>query len=235
MRSALKRFISYEASAPVTWLLAFVTAGVYAGQRLGPVWRTFPAPVGPVDQIWRAFGYVRYLVLHGEPWRIITPNLIHTTDWGRAYVPRGLLHMLGVVVSLVVIGPLVERIYGHRKLLVIYVASGTAGYAVLLGLNRDPFLQGGATGAVFGVAGAYLVYAIRHGREQRDIVPRAIVMFVLMAAVQYGWDATNPRIIHAGGVAAGFLLGLLLEPRDRVRATPPPPVARPTSEDLGVV
>jgi membrane associated rhomboid family serine protease len=224
----VRRLVRYELSAPVTWLIAAVSAGVYVAQRYGGTWAYYPAPVGAVDKVWHAFGYVRDLILHGEPWRLVTPNLIHTADWGHQYdVPRGLLHLLAVIVGLIAIGPLVERIYGHRRLAVIYITSGTAAYAVLLGLGRDPFLQGGATGAVFGIAGAFLVYALVHGREQRQLVRPAVVVFVLLAAAQYGWNAPNPRILHVAGVFAGAVLGLLLEPRDRLRV--PPPVVEPVA------
>jgi membrane associated rhomboid family serine protease len=220
-------------------VIAAVTAGVYNAQRFGGTWAYFPAPVGAVDKVWHAFGYVRFLILHGEPWRLVTPNLIHTTDWGQEYVPRGLVHLAGVIAGLIAFGPLAERIYGHRRMAVIYITSGTAAYAVLLALGRDPFLQGGATGAVFGVAGAFLVYALVHGRERPQLTRPAVVVFVILAAVQYGWNATNPRVLHVAGVAAGALLGLLLEPRDRARVAPPvtepavyapPPMITPVQE-----
>ena len=66
----------------MTWVIAAVTAGVYNAQRFGGTWAYYPAPVGPVDKVWHAFGYVRYLILHGEPDEIMRrPSNGQSNPW----------------------------------------------------------------------------------------------------------------------------------------------------------
>jgi membrane associated rhomboid family serine protease len=177
--------------------------------------------VDGVDRIWADLGYDRHLILTGrQPWRLLTPNLIHTASWwhpsGRlSWIGTvGLLHVLAVCVALLAFGPLVERTFGHRRYAVIYVVSGVAAYALLLVRVPAPDLQGGATGAVYGAFAAFLIFMLRHRREpeHRRYVRPAIVMFVILAAAQYGWNVAAPHLMHVGGFTAGLVLGLVLDP-----------------------
>jgi hypothetical protein len=63
------------------------------------------------------------------------------------------------------------------------------------------------------------------------LVRPAIVMFVILAAAQYGWNGAAPHLMHVGGFAAGIVLGLLFDPGEREPAAPPArepePVAAP--------
>jgi membrane associated rhomboid family serine protease len=232
MRSALGKirrgvaaFVRYELTAPINLLIVIVTGGVFGAQKY--LARDF----GGVDRIWADLGYDRHLILSGrEPWRLLSPNLIHTASWWRPYGRLswigtvGLLHVVTVLLALLAFGPLVERVFGHRRYLVIYVVSGAAAYALLLIRTPGPYLQGGATGAVYGAFAAFLIFVVRHRRESEyaNLVRPAIVMFVILAAAQYGWNAGAPHLMHVGGFAAGIVLGFLLDPRgDRPTAVAP--------------
>ena len=230
--SALRAVVRYEFSAPVNLAIVLITSGVFAAQRY--VGRHAPG----VDKIWFELGYDRQPILSGrEPWRLLSPNLIHTASWWRpmgrlAWIGTiGLLHLLSVVLALLVFGPLIERTFGHRRYAVIYVVSGAAAYALLLIRDPGPFLQGGATGAVYGVFAAFLILVLLHRREPyyAPAVRPAIVMFVILAAAQYGWTEPVPQLIHVGGFGAGVVLGLLLDPRIEQRAPEQPSTYEPIS------
>lgn len=230
--SALRAVGRYELSGPVNLAIVLVTSAVFAAQRW--VGRNAPG----VDSIWFELGYNREPILSArEPWRLLSPNLIHTASWwsptGRlAWIGTiGLLHLLSVVLALLLFGPLVERTFGHRRYAVIYVVSATASYALLLIRDPGPFLQGGATGAVYGVFAAFLVLVLLHRREPyyARLARPAIVMFVILAAAQYGWTEPVPQLIHVGGFGAGLILGLLLDPRVEQRAPEAPTTYEPIS------
>ncbi len=57
------------------------------------------------------------LILHHEYWRLPASVFIH----------GGLIHLVVNMWSLLVIGPLVERIYGHLAFAVLYLAAGIGG------------------------------------------------------------------------------------------------------------
>ncbi len=228
----LRAVVRYEFSAPVNLAIVLVTGGVFAAQKY------FGQNTAGVDPIWIDLGYERQLILSGrEPWRLLSPNLIHTANWWRptgriAWIGTlGLLHLVAVLLALLVFGPLIERTFGHRRYAVIYAVSAAAAYALLLIRDPGPFLQGGATGAVYGVFAAFLIVVLLHRREpeyQGRIRP-AIVMFVILAAAQYGWNQPAPHLLHVGGFAAGLVLGLLLDPRKEPAAPRETPAYEPIS------
>lgn len=234
MLRPLRAFARYEIAAPVNLVIILGTSAVFAAQKyLG---RNAPG----VDRLWFDLGYDRHLVLTGrEPWRLITPNLIHTANWWQpggtiAWIGTiGLLHLLSVVIALLAFGPLIERTFGHRKYFVLYAVTGTAAYALLLIRSPGPYLQGGATGAVYGVFAAFLIVWLLHRREPAyaRLTRPAVTMFVILAAAQYGWNAGAPHLLHVGGFAAGIVLGLLLDPRtpQEPEVTEQPPVYQPIS------
>lgn len=224
----LRAIVRYEFSAPVNLAIVVLTGGAFAAQKY---WISHSTVVYCnntfVDRIWCNLGYDRALIVNGrEPWRLLTANLVHTANWWRptgrlAWIgTRGLLHVAAVVLALLLFGPLVERVFGHRRFAVIYAVSGVAGYALLLIRNPGPYLQGGATGAVYGTFASFLIVVLLHRREAAyaGLVRPAIVMFLILAAGQYGWNEQFPHLIHVGGFAAGIVLGLLLDPRTETAA-----------------
>ena len=83
----------------------------------------------------------------GEVWRLVMPMFLH----------GGWLHILGNSYALYILGPILERVYGYARYLTIYVAAGVGGASLSMTVSRD--VSVGASGAIFGVAGAMLVPA----------------------------------------------------------------------------
>ena len=52
-------------------------------------------------------------------------------------------------------GPSVERVYGYGRFALIYVAAGIGSSALSMSLSQN--IAAGASGAIFGIAGAMLV------------------------------------------------------------------------------
>jgi rhomboid protease GluP len=104
----------------------------------------------------------------------------------------------------------------------LYLLSGGLGYAATLWWAGPRAFSVGASGAIFGLMGAYIAALMirRNAGWQRVFFSNLI----LAAALAFAGGGVGGRIDHAahlGGFAAGFVIGLLLElerqPRRRDR------------------
>jgi rhomboid protease GluP len=113
------------------------------------------------------------------------------------------------------LGQLVERLVGNVGFLVLYLVAGLGGCIVSLAWNPTS-ISAGASGAVFGVAGALLGFlALR-----RDSVPASVLSHLRSSMVTFigfnvlfGFLARGMNIdnaAHLGGLATGFACGLML-------------------------
>jgi membrane associated rhomboid family serine protease len=160
------------------------------------------------------------LIENGQIWRLFAALFLH------ASVP----HILFNMTSLFAVGTLAERLYGSGKFLAIYIGAGLIGslcsftFAVLNGQMNE--LGVGASGAIFGVAGA-LVAVRFHGS---DVIPerlrrRVSSSMVPLVAVSLIFAYITPHIdnaAHVGGLCGGILLSFIF------------PLPRRIPENLGV-
>ena len=145
-------------------------------------------------------------VQNGEYWRLFTSMFLHF----------GLPHILYNMVCLLALGNMLEEITGHVRFAVIYLISGAAGNLLtcFVELRRGGAfsISAGASGAIFGGIGAlfWLVLSDRYV-SGRVSVRRMGLLVVLMVAQGFMEAGTN-NIAHIGGLAAGFILSVLLFP-----------------------
>jgi rhomboid protease GluP len=153
----------------------------------------------------------------GQWWRLGSAMFLHF----------GLLHIVMNLWALWDSGQLVERMYGHLRFAAIYFGSGLCGNLLSLVMQGNEAISGGASGAIFGIYGALLVYL---WRERARLEPgefrwlfRAASAFTL---VSISLGLLVPGIdnsAHIGGLLAGALLGLGLgRPAAEARHWPPP-------------
>jgi membrane associated rhomboid family serine protease len=122
------------------------------------------------------------------------------------------LHLLLNMYALWLFGPQLEATLGRVRFTALYVLSALGGSALSYAFSAPNQPSLGASGAVFGLLGAYLVVGRRLGR---DTTP---VMVLLVINLGYGFLV--PRIdwrAHLGGLLVGALVALALAyaPRDR--------------------
>ena len=98
------------------------------------------------------------LIRAGQWWRLITPIFLHG-GWG---------HLIANGLTLLMLGIPMERIYGPRKFFLIYMLAGITGNLFSFWFSTVPSL--GASGALYGLMGAGLVFPLRF-KERID--PRA--------------------------------------------------------------
>lgn len=150
------------------------------------------------------------------------------------FLHGGWLHLLGNMLFLWIFGNNVEDRLGHVRYLLFYLVCGYAaayGFALLNAGSGDPLI--GASGAVAGVLGAYLVLYPK--ARVWVLVPFLIFLplrlpawlvlgswFVLQAFYSAGQGVseagTVAYVAHVAGFAVGMLLAWPLKP-----GTPPPP------------
>jgi membrane associated rhomboid family serine protease len=153
------------------------------------------------------------------------------------FMHGGFMHIIGNMWYLWIFGNNVEDVMGKPRFILFYLASGigAAALQVVLGPGSQiPMV--GASGAIAGVLGAYLV--LFPGSRVRSIVTLgffwttadipALIVLGFWFVLQFFGGLGALGMHQAGGTAygahvGGFILGLLL---GRVLASPEPAVAR---------
>jgi membrane associated rhomboid family serine protease/Flp pilus assembly protein TadD len=183
----------------VTNLLLGINIGVYVLMVLKHVSPTSPR----TDEIIAWGGNYGPLTLGAEPWRVVTCLFLHI----------GFVHLLANMWALFVLGRLAENLFGRWTYLASYMIAGIAGsFASLL---WNPLgVSAGASGAIFGIAGA-LITVLFVGKLPlpKHQVRQVLATLVFWAAFDllYGiWKAGVDNAAHIGGVVTGLLLGLVL-------------------------
>lgn len=139
-------------------------------------------------------GQDNIFVMNGGYWQLFTSMFVHVN----------LLHLLGNVVFLLVFGIRAEDLFNTREFFTIYFASGLLGN--LLTLLAAPFMvSAGASGAIFGLFGACVIYI---GKTFGQSVLGALIFsfFLLMLSTSAGVNV----IAHFGGLLAGLIIGYAL-------------------------
>lgn len=140
------------------------------------------------------------------------------------FLHAGLLHLTLNMITLFSLGNAVlDRISG-KAFVLLYAASllgGAAGFA-LLAENLRPMV--GASGALFGLAGALLAwdYVDRFTLQERLWpVARAVLLLAgLNVALYFAMDRLLAWEAHLGGFVAGWIMALLIDPRGRTDDIP---------------
>ena len=104
--------------------------------------------------------------------------------------------------ALFLVGPALERTLGHARYIAVYLVSAVGGSVLYyyLAPHNQPAL--GASGAIFGLLGAWFVVSKRLGLDSRWLVTVVVLNlgFDLALRSQIAWQA------HVGGLLAGGLL-----------------------------
>lgn len=140
----------------------------------------------------------------GQWWRLLSALFIHF----------GVVHLTLNMWALWDIGRLVERLFGSTRFALLYLGSGVAGNLLSLVVQGNQAISGGASGAIFSLYGALLVFL---WRERRQVDPREFRWLfggaLLFTVLMLGFGFVVPGIdnsAHGGGLIAGALLGMAL-------------------------
>ena len=129
------------------------------------------------------------------------------------YLHGSLLHIVFNVMWIRNLGPAVTEVFGPARAFVLFNLGGAFGFLVSNVMTNTPTI--GASGSIFGLLGALIVYGRRRGSSMmsQQLWQWAIVLFVfgfLMPGIN-NWA-------HAGGFAGGwgcaYLMGFIDEQRE---------------------
>ncbi len=141
-------------------------------------------------------------VEQGEVWRMLSATFMHGS----------IDHLLGNLLILYVLGMACEHGFGRPQFLVLYVAAGLTGSLLSL-LGGRPSV--GASGAIFGLAGALIVLFWRFKGRLHVRDARIGLVLGVWAMYQLGLGLINPAVdnfAHLGGLLGGIAMGLVLRP-----------------------
>ena len=209
----------------VVWALVAVNVIIYLLEFTGGVVPTRMGMTGPLA----GWALVPYEFIHGIdiPTNGSTPLQPYwLTLFTAMFMHGGWLHLGGNMLYLMIFGNNIEDALGHVKFLVFYLVCGVAAALAQIFWNPDSMIPTlGASGAIAGVLGAYLVLFPR-AKVDTLIVMVLITRVRLPAYILLGFWIVSQFFSHitgslaargheTGGVAylahiGGFLAGMLL-------------------------
>lgn len=110
------------------------------------------------------------------------------------------LHIGSNMVSLLIVGPAVEVMLGRSRFLALYLAAGLGGSVASYLFSPANSVSAGASGAIIGVMGAYVVLA--HNRRH----PLGPVVALIAINLVIGFTGNIDWRDHLGGLVVGILL-----------------------------
>lgn len=154
----------------------------------------------------------RQMVLQfGEIHRLFTAMFLH----GSA------MHIVFNMYALYAIGQTVERFYGHTRFAIVYFLGGLSGSILSVLLNGNNVYSVGASGAVFAIFGAEMVFIYKHRRllgetgkaQLRQLIIIAGINFMFGIATAFNSSGVNiDNWGHIGGFFSGLLLSWFIGP-----------------------
>jgi rhomboid protease GluP len=144
------------------------------------------------------------VLLLGEWWRLLSATFLH----------GGPDHLIGNMVMLYIVGMACEHGFGVLRTGLVYVMSGLGGSLLSMAMSAGPSV--GASGAIFGVAGALIVMLLQHRDRFHLRDKRISAVLAFWAGYQLLIGFTLPFVDnfgHLGGLAGGAMAAMLLRPR----------------------
>lgn len=182
-------------AAVVTWVLIGLNVAFYLAEWI------YPRTVDYLEMV----GGGRDAALHnqmigvaaGQEYRLLTSAFLHEPGLSGF----GPAHIIFNMWALLLVGPALERLLGHARFLSVYLLSALGG-AVLFyyfAPANEPSL--GASGAIFGLFGAWFVVSKRLRVDTRAIlILIGINLVITFTIANIAWQA------HIGGLVTGGLL-----------------------------
>jgi rhomboid protease GluP len=154
--------------------------------------------LGIVDDLVPRFAQINALIEEGEWWRIFTVVLLHAS----------ITHILFNMWALWALGPQIERGVGTWPFVSLFLASAGMGGVFAFYLGDPTDVAVGASGAIFGLFGIWLSWALhrRNTMQGRALLGQLIFLLLINAAIPFVFRTVSWQA-HLGGLIAGFLIG----------------------------
>jgi len=144
---------------------------------------------------------VSSLVESGEWWRLFSSVFLHADS----------THLIVNCIGTYFLAQVADNVFGWVRTMLLYVIGGATGALVSTFFSEGASV--GASGAVYSLLGAILVFGI----VQRNRIPRPLqrilltgtVIWIVISLLYTADPETVDNASHMGGMAAGVILGLL--------------------------
>jgi rhomboid protease GluP len=154
-----------------------------------------------------------FLIDQGEIWRLVTPIFLHL----------GPLHIFFNSYAIWIIGPQVEKLYGGARFTIIYILAGIGGVAGSYWYHPD-VPSAGASGAIFGLFGALLVFGFKYRSTIPPMFQRAAgkgVVPVIVINLVIGYMIPQIDLAaHVAGLISGAVLAFVIPFKKPGSSTP---------------
>jgi rhomboid protease GluP len=150
------------------------------------------------------YGQANYFVLYqGWYWQLFTAMFVHVN----------IMHILGNMFFLAIFGLRAEDLFSIQEYLLIYLGSGLAGNLLTL-LFGPNMISAGASGALFGLFGACIIYVRRTiGQSIMSALIYAFFLFIISSGLNVN------LLAHLGGLVVGLLIGYGLAIMRKLKTT----------------
>ena len=136
------------------------------------------------------------LVKTGSFIRVFTSIFLHI----------GLLHLVMNMWALFILGEQTESFFGHLKMIVIFLYSGVIGNLLSVVFMNSNTISAGASGAIFGLMGAMLYFALNQRTYMAEALRKQIVP-VIIVNLLFGFMLSSVNMYaHIGGLIGGMII-----------------------------
>ncbi len=150
-----------------------------------------------------------YAVIHEHQYyRLFTSMFVHFS----------ITHIMSNMIILVALGARIENLIGKMGMLVSYILTGLVSSVASLINNMEDYTiySAGASGAIFGLMGIMIMFAIfNKGRINDMSLWNLVVLSVLTILNGYVSGVNIDNAAHIGGLAAGLIIGVMMALRNQ--------------------
>jgi membrane associated rhomboid family serine protease len=182
------------AGAVITWTLVAINVAVFL-----VAWAR-PSIVTDLEMLgYASYGGGVHGVAAGEWYRLISSAFVTP---GAGLSGLGFLDILFNMWALIFVGPALEGFLGRLRFLSVYLLSAIGGGVMFYYLASPAIAAAGASGAIYGLFGAWFVVARRLRLDSRGIV----MLIAINLAISFIWSSAIAWQAHIGGLLTGALL-----------------------------
>jgi rhomboid protease GluP len=163
------------------------------------------------------------VLLDSEYYRLFTSMFLHQGVYSYlgGWELGGAAHLAFNMYFLYALGMMLERMFGHVRFAIIYLLGGLTGSILSTIMLPNNAASVGASGAIFALLGAELVFLYKHrklfgagGRTQiRNLLVMLAINFAFGIATHFGDGGTVvDNYGHLGGLIGGLILAWFIAP-----------------------
>jgi membrane associated rhomboid family serine protease len=138
-------------------------------------------------------------VAAGQWYRLLTSAFVTP---GAGFGGLGFMDILFNMWALIFLGPSLEKLLGRVRYLALYLLSALGGSVFYYWIAQSNAEAAGASGAIFGLFGAWFVVSRRMRLDSRGI----LVLIVINLAFSFIYRSTIAWQDHVGGLVTGALI-----------------------------